>query len=427
MALKDYEKDMMRCPRCSECKWIPLAQIKSARFAHVCPSIERYHFHSYSGGGKLIMGLSMLHGRADYTDESLDILHRCQMCGACDISCKCNKDMEPLAVIQELRKKAVEDGQLNPVHMMVVEGLKKEDNMMLAKKADRGKWAEGLALKNISREKADIYFHAGCRYSFDDAMWPVARAAAELLRKADLDVAIAGEEENCCGGRVYEMGYEGELVKYAEHTREMLQNAGVKTVVTPCAECYYAFKVIYPKVAKDLDVEVLHISECLHRLVEQGKLELTEQVPMTVTYQDPCHLGRLGEPFVPWHGKEIKVFNQMYVYDPPKPWRKGTHGVYNEPRELLKSILGLNLVEMERTREYAWCCGAGGGVIDAYPDFAEWTAMERIEEAKSTGAEAMVTACPWCRRNFDDAAGEDGGRIPVFDIVELVARAAGMM
>ena len=132
MALKDYVKDMLRCTRCSECKWIPLAQINNVRWAQVCPSVGRYNFHAYSAGGRLNVGLSVLTDRVGYTDDYLDILYRCQMCGACDISCKCNKDMEPLAIAQELRIKAVEDGQLLPTHMAVIEGLRKEDNMMQA-------------------------------------------------------------------------------------------------------------------------------------------------------------------------------------------------------------------------------------------------------------------------------------------------------
>jgi len=113
----------------------------------------------------------------------------------------------------------------------------------------------------------------------------------------------------------------------------------------------------------------------------------------------------------------------MYIYDPPKPWRKGTNGVYQPPRDVIKSIPGLNLVEMERRKEYAWCCGGGGVVKESYPDFAEWTALERIEEAKATGAEAMVTACPWCKRNFIDAIRESGDRLKVYDIVELLEQA----
>ena len=423
MALKDYEKDMLRCPRCSECKWIPLPQIKSWRFAQACPSIGRYNFHAYSAGGRLIIGLSVLSDRIGYTDDFLDILHRCQMCGACDVSCKCNKDMEPFAITQELKIKAVEDGQLLPAHMPVIDGLRKEDNMMQRLKAERGKWAEGLDVKDITQDKAEVYYHAGCRYCFDEELWPAARGAVTLLNKAGVDVGIAGKEESCCGGRAYEMGYEGELTKYAEHTTEMLKVAGVKTLVTSCSDGYYAFKVLYPKIGMKSDLEVLHITEYLDRLIKEGKLKLTKKIPMAVTYHDPCHLGRLGEPYVPWEGVEKKVFNQVYIYDPPKPWRKGTNGVYQVPRDVIQSIPGLELVEMERIKEYAWCCGAGGGVIDAYPDFAIWTALERIEEAKTTGAEAMITACPWCKRNFNDAIKESGDRLKVYDIVELLEQA----
>jgi Fe-S oxidoreductase len=424
MTLKDYENDMLRCSRCSECKWIPLAKIKSWRFAQACPSIGRYNFHAYSGGGRLVMGLSMLKNRIDYTDDYLDILYRCQMCGACDVSCKSNKDMEPFAINQELKFKAVEDGQLNPAHMMVIEGLKNEDNMMLKKKADRGNWAKGLDLKNITQEKADVYYHAGCRYSFDEDLWPVARTAVNLLKKAGLDIGIGGNDEICCGGRAYEVGYRGELVKYAESNMDMLQAAGTKTVVTSCSDCYHAFKVLFPKTVKQPSFEVVHITEYIQRLINDGRLNLTKKVPMTVTYHDPCHLGRMGEPFIPWKGEEKIVFNQMYIHDPPKPWRKGTHGVYEAPRDVLQGIPGLELIEMERIREYAWCCGAGGGVIDAYPDFAIWTALERIEEAKTTGAEAMVTACPWCKRNFEDAIRESGDRLKIYDIVELIELAS---
>jgi Fe-S oxidoreductase len=423
MSLADLRNDMMRCMRCSECKWIPLAKISNWRFAHSCPSITRYNFHAYAAGGRLAMGLSMLEGRIGYTNEFLDILYRCTMCGACDVSCKCNKDLENFAVTQELRIKAVDDGQLLPQHIPIIDSLRKEDNTLLGKKVDRGNWAKGLNVKNITEDKAEIYFHAGCRYCFDEELWPQARAALNLLLKAGVDVGIAGKDESCCACRVYEMGYQGELTKYAENNAEMLRNAGAKTIVTPCSDCYTGFKVQYPKIGKLGNIEVLHITEYLERLIKNGKLRLTRKFPMTVTYHDPCHLGRLGEPFIPWQGQEKIVFKQMYIYDPPKPWRKGTHGVYEKPRNVIKAVPGVDLVEMKRIKEYAWCCGAGGGVIDSYPDFARFTALERIEEAKSTGAEAMVTACPWCKRNFIDALKESGDRLKVMDIIELVEQA----
>ena len=102
--------------------------------------------------------------------------------------------------------KAVEDGQLLPQHMLIIGDLRKEDNTMGGKKEDRGQWAEGLDIKNITEEPAEVYFHAGCRYCYDEELWPAARGAVDLLKKAGVDVGIAGKEEACCGGRVYEIG-----------------------------------------------------------------------------------------------------------------------------------------------------------------------------------------------------------------------------
>ena len=111
------------------------------------------------------------------------------------------------------------------------------------------------------------------------------------------------------------------------------------------------------------------------------------------------------------------------VYEPARPRYSGALGVYQPPRDVLNSIPGLKLVEMERIKEYAWCCGAGGGVINAYPDFAAWTAGQRIEEARSTGAEAIVSACPWCERTFIDVVKNNGLDMKVYDVLELVEKA----
>lgn len=423
MALEDYEHDSLRCTRCSTCKWIPWESMRHPDFMQGCPSVGRYNFHAYAAGGKFNMALSLMKGRIDYTDGFLDAVYKCQMDGSCDVSCKSVQDIEPLQNMQELRIKCVQDGQVDPAHMLTIEGLKKEDNMMQRLKADRGKWAEGLAVKDLTKEKAKVAFHAGCMYSFDEELWPTARAGLTLLMKAGVDVGIMGRDEACCGGRAYEMGYLGELTKYAEHNKEAFKAAGVKTLVTPCSDCYQTFKVLYDKIGQKLDIEVLHITEYVHRLIKEGKIKLTKKVPLTVTYHDPCHLGRLAEPWVHWKGKEVKVLNQMIVHDPPKKFRRGANGVYDIPRDILKSIPGLRLVEMYRIRESAWCCGAGGGVKDAYPDFAIWTASERLKEAKAVGAKAIVSACPWCTRNFIDTVKETGQKIEVYDIIDLLQQA----
>jgi Fe-S oxidoreductase len=423
MGWQEYVHDMQRCTRCSYCKWIPYRFVENTGFMEGCPSISKYNWHAYSASGKFNIAYSLLQDRIEISDAFLDVLYKCHMDGCCDISCKVQQDLEPLQLMQELRIKCVEDGQMLPAHMITIEGLRKEDNMMQALKADRGKWAEGLDVKILTREKAEVVFHAGCRYSFDEELSPTAREGLILIRNTGIDVGIMGADEACCAGRAYELGYEGELIKYAEHQMETFRTAGVKTLVTPCSDCYAAFKVLYDKIGKKLDIEVFHITQYLHQLIKEGKIKLTKKVPLTVTYHDPCHLGRLGEPWIHWHGKEAKAIGPMIIHDPPKKYRRGANGVYEPPREILKSIPGLRFVEMHRIKEYAWCCGAGAGVMDAYPDFAVWTGTERLREAQEVGAKAIVSACPHCKRNFLDTVKATGEKIEVYDLVELVEKA----
>ncbi|HEX9897534.1 MAG TPA: heterodisulfide reductase-related iron-sulfur binding cluster [Dehalococcoidales bacterium] len=344
------------------------------------------------------------------------------MDGSCDVSNKiCRYNVEGMEVMREMRFDLVEKGYTLRQHEKVISNLHKNQNTMMKPKTNRSKWAKGLDVKDLTREKASVVFHAGCRYSYDEGLQNIARTAVNVLLKAGVDIGIMGEEESCCSGRVYQWGYRKELKGFANKNVKAWTNAEVKTIVTPCSECYYAFKRLYPEIGYKF--EVLHVVEYIDRLIKEGKLKLKKSVPLTITYHDPCHLGRLGEPYVPWKGKRKKIYGQIPIWDPPKPRYIGAWGIYDAPRDVLKSIPGLKLVEMERIREYAWCCGAGGGVLEAYPDFASWTAIERLEEAKSTGAEAIVTACPWCERNFTGAAKLNNDNLKVYDIVELVQKA----
>ena len=266
-----------------------------------------------------------------------------------------------------------------------------------------------------------MLFYAGCRNSYDPELLKNARAAVQILLEAGVDLGILGDHERCCGGRIYNMGYREEFTRLAQANIAAWKKAGVKTIVTSCSDGYHAFKRLYPELGSQ--VEVLHTVEYIDRLVKGGKLRLHHKIPLTVTYHDPCHLGRQGEPYVPWEGIEKKIQGQIIVYEPKKPRYNGAWGIYDPPRDVLKSIPGVELVEMERIREYSWCCGAGGGVREAYPDYSSWTASERIVEAKATGAEALVTACPWCERNFRDALVAQGNDMKVLDIIELVQQA----
>jgi Fe-S oxidoreductase len=421
MALEDFAAEMDRCSQCSYCKWIPFDQVKSWRFAKNCPSISYHNFNSYSARGRYAVARSLIRGQSGYSDTVRDIVYTCMTCGACDVSCKvCRYNLDPLEMVRELKFRLVEDGQGLDEHKAIIENLDKEQNTMLQPRTGRGEWADGLDVPRLFSDKAEVLFHAGCRFSYDKDLQTSARAALLLLKNAGVDVGIMGEREMCCGGRIYSMGYRNEFARFARANMNAWARAGVKTVVTSCADGYHAFKRLYPPLGAQ--VEVLHTVEFIHRLIKEGKLTF-RRVPMTVTYHDPCHLGRQGEPYVPWNGVEKKIKSQIIVYEPKKPRYNGAWGVYDPPREILKSIPGVELVEMERTREYSWCCGAGGGVREAYPEYSNWTATERIAEANATGAEALVSACPWCERNFMDAISALGDTMKVYDIVDLVQKA----
>jgi Fe-S oxidoreductase len=423
MALQDYRPDALRCTRCAYCKWIPLDLIKSWRFARGCPSIEYGKFHSYSAGGRLVTLLSLVDGRSTVTEKVKDSVFKCTLCGQCDVSCKmCRYDMEPLAAMHELRFKLVEEGQELPQLVPVLEGLRKEFNMLGQPKSRRGDWAEGLKIKDLTREKAEFVFHAGCRYSFDGELGQVAKTCVQILQRGGVDFGIMGRLESCCGGRAYHMGYRKDFRTRTDYNLKAWRAAGVKTVITPCSDCYHTFKRLYTAEAES-QINVVHMVEFVDQLIKAGEMKFTRAVPMKITYHDPCHLGRQGEPYVPWSGKEKKIFGQAVCYDPPRPRYNGAWGVYEPPRDVLKAIPGLELAEMERIKEAAWCCGAGGGAREAFPDFSRKTANERIAEAQSTGADAIVSACPWCERNFADAIHAGGGNMKVLDVMELVAQA----
>jgi len=144
----------------------------------------------------------------------------------------------------------------------------------------------------------------------------------------------------------------------------------------------------YPKVVRR-NFEVVHVVEYLDQLVSEGKLKPEKKVEMKVTYHDPCHLGRYSE-------------------------------LYDAPRRILEAIPGIELIEMPRNREKAWCCGAGAGVKTAFPDFAAWTGEQRVEEAKETGAQALVTACPFCEGNLTEVVQATEAGMDVYDITDLL-------
>ena len=166
----------------------------------------------------------------------------------------------------------------------------------------------------------------------------------------------------------------------------------------------------------------MHATEYLDQLIADGRLKFKNPTNKKITYHDPCYLGRQSEPFIKSDVVEKITMGCMTYTDPPRVINRGVNGVFDPPRRILSAIAGGNFKEMHRIREYSFCCGAGGGVPAAYSDFAKATALHRIAEARSVGAECLVTACAHCENHFASSQNE----MPVLDIIDLVYEAAGL-
>ncbi len=429
MALEKIEYDARHCQRCSTCKWSHIWEIKSHRFARNCPSIWYGVYDAYAAQGKNDIATGLLKGEIDWNtsrDKLLEIIYRCPLCAACDINCKRIMDLDIIGVLDALREEACEKGHGPlPQHKEFIQSIMNYDNVWKQPRTRRANWAKKLEVKDLSKkgEKADVLYYVGCTYAYKPGMETVPQGTARIMKKAGIDFGILGAKEVCCGGIADNVGDKKSFEEIAEKNLKMFDEVGAKTIVTNCPGCFMTFSEKYArylkKDTKDLPYVVKHSTVYIDELIQQGKLTFKKNIPMRVTYHDPCHLGRRGEPYKHWEGKRI----QWGLTDPPRELNRGVNGNYEQPRNILKAIPGINLVEMERIKEYSWCCGSGAGSKSAYPDFALAVSKERIEEAEATGASAIVSACPWCEANLSDGIDASGSKMRVVDIIDLVEQA----
>lgn len=417
---ENFIYDMSRCIKCKGCTWVDHIYMPGVKYSTRCPSATRYLFDAYGAYGRMRIGLALLEGRLDYTDEVLKILYACTLCGACDVGCKRNLDLEIELALEALRIRAVREGKgPMPEHKKVAQNIMEKHNSFGAAHKNRTKWLpDGIK----PSPKADVLYFVGCSASYTHP--EIAQATTKILDAAGSPFMLL-PDERCCGNILYSVGMVDEARELAQHNIDAVRQTGAKTLLTSCAEGYRMWKVDYPKMlgiaTADLGFDVVHLVEYVDELVKEGALKLGNRVDLRLTYHDPCSLSRLSEPWVPWEGER----GLWGVVDPPLERRRGTHGVYQPPRDVLSSIPGVELVEMPRMRENAFCCGAGRGTKEAFPDFASWAAEERLTEVKEVGAEAIVSACPWCKDNFAVTVSKNGGGLKVLDFSELVLSALG--
>jgi len=375
--LEDYKEQIYNCGRCGYCL--------GGYLDHVCPSRFIGGFESATARGRMLIARALLEQKLNYSHELARVLFKCFLCGACDIKCSQAAKIKVTEITKAMRADVLEAGVFLEKLVPAAKALSESHNIY-------GKPpSEGITLTHIHSKKietSDMLYFPGCVITF---RYPeIAHNTLQVLKAAEVDFTLLGEDEWCCGNPFFFMGMRKEAEQFAIHNIEVIRKKGAKTVLTSCAGCYRVLTQEYPKIfGGKLPFEVIHITQFLNKLIKEGSLKLKRIRYGKVTYHDPCEIGRYG-------------------------------GIYEEPREIIQSIPNLKLIEMNKNRENSWCCGGGGSVNIVHTSLAFSVSAQRIKQAQETGAKVLITACPTCVQMLELASKKTKARIQVVDIAKLV-------
>ena len=316
----------------------------------------------------------------------------CTACGRCPSQCP--RDVRQIDSGVALRRIATEYGVFSdtakPIRGISA-SLIGEGNPLNEERKNRAAWTEGISVSQFTGDMEYLYF-PGCYLSYDPRLKKVARATAMILNKAGVSFGILGTKENCCGESIRKAGDEELFKKLARENIKTFIDSGVKKIIVSSPHCYHTFKNEYPEFR--VNFEIIHMTQFLARLIEEGKLELSKEFEKKVTFHDPCFLGR-------------------------------HNNIYDEPRKILKQVPGLDFIELPESYDDSLCCGGGGGRIWMETPKGQRFSDIRIEQAVDVGAEILVTACPYCITNFEDSrlTLDAEEKIRIMDITEVIKEA----
>lgn len=316
----------------------------------------------------------------------------CTTCATCTL--RCPRGLKPSEVIVGLRGELIEGGNVPKTVIDALEGTFKHGNPWGRARQKRSEWKGDLAVKVIPEEgKADLLYYIGCESCYDPRLQRIPRILCRVLQEAGVDFGILGTKESCCGNEIRRMGEAGLFEELREENKKNFQATGAATIITTSPHCYNTIANEY-----DLDgVTVMHYTQLVAELIKEGKLSFKHEVKKKVVYHDPCFLGK-----------------QNNLYDPP--------------REILRAIPGLELMEFERSRERSLCCEGGGGRmwVEGTGE-GERNSETRVKDAHAMGAEVIATACPFCVLTLEDGAKTTGleEKIVIREVLELIAEAMG--
>ncbi len=313
-------------------------------------------------------------------------LSKCLTCRSCVLRCPVSIDTP--RIVEKTRSRALGGGhKLADAHDVLVKSIRNYSNPYLQPKSIRDRWARGITFAKEKTGKP-ILFYAGCSLSY--VRKDVAVSAVKILQACGLELTYLGKNESCCGSTILKIGKEDVFLTLAKQNIENFHLAKTRSIVTVCPGCLTALRR-YREYFTEFDIPVEHITEIVSRALEEGKISLKIEPGLKVTFHDPCHLAR-------------------------------ENSILNEPRMILQSIEGIELVEMERSGESTMCCGSGGGVKTAHPDLAVDIGARKIKMAVDTGAELLVTCCPWCEINLEEASTTLEGSPKVINILSLLEK-----
>ncbi|MBI2566169.1 MAG: (Fe-S)-binding protein [Candidatus Schekmanbacteria bacterium] len=406
-----------KCPRCSLCKFPPLVAVRDAGFSSICPAYEVNKMHASSGGGMLVMGMSLLEGRSEVTDRVRRIAQECTACGGCDIACKFSSDIEVLEVIFQLRAHIYKTAGAAPAHEAVLQSMRARLHPLVTASGALGDW-----LKDVPAEQSstpDYLLWVGPHYALLPELRTTLTHALKLLAAGGVRYAVLGASEPYTGRAALEIGDRELFASFARRAAAAVAASSAKGVVCLSAEDYATFRALLPRFSA-VGKPVLHVVELYDQLIRDGKLKPAKPVARALAWHDPSYLGRLSEPWTSWSGERVKTLGQMILETPPRPVNRGDHGCYDAPRRVLSRVPGLRTLEFFRRREYAFDSGECGQALAVAPGFALSTAQHRLAEARAVGADAIVTECPQSASMLRAAASSSDGTTTVQMLTDVL-------